>query len=72
MRLLQFQEDHRVNYQEYTLQEVVDFVAVETIVAAVDAQYMKDLEEDYFCYKNQTIKKIIEQLQMCYVITTKD
>ena len=44
--LLQFQEDHKVNWKEYTFQEVVDDVAVEAIVAAVDAQYMEDIKED--------------------------
>ena len=36
--LLQFQEDHKVNWKEYNFQEVVDSVEVETIVTAVYAQ----------------------------------
>ena len=43
--LLQFQEDHKVNWKEYNFQEVVDSVGVETIVAAIDAQYVEELEE---------------------------
>ena len=60
---LQLQEYHKVNWQEYTFQEVVDYVAVEAIIAAVDAQYVEDLEEDYVGYKNQNIKTMVEQLQ---------
>ena len=69
--LLQFQEDHKVKWQEYTFQEVVDSVVVESINAAVDAQYVEELEDDYVEYKNQTIKTMIKQLRMCYAITTK-
>ena len=46
-------------------------MAVESIVAAVDAQYVEELKEDYVSYKNQPINTMIEQLQTCYVITTK-
>ena len=42
--ILQLQEDHKVNWQEYTFQEVIDSMAVEAIVAAVDAKYMEQLE----------------------------
>ena len=44
--LLQLQKDHKINWKEYTFQDVVDDVAVEAIVAAVDAQYMEDIKED--------------------------
>ena len=44
----------------------------EPIVAAVDAQYVEEIEEDYVGYKNHTIKTIVKQLQTWYVITTKD
>ena len=60
---LQLQEYHKVNWQEYTFQEVVDYLAVEAIITAVDAQYVEDLEEDYVGYKNQNIKTMVEQLQ---------
>ena len=46
-------------------------MAVEDIVAAVDAQYVEELKEDYVSYKNQPINTMIEQLQKYYVITTK-
>ena len=45
--LLQIQEDQKVQWLEYTFQEMVDSVAVVAIVAAVDTQYVKDLEEEY-------------------------
>ena len=51
---------------------MVDSVAVESIFAAVDAQYVKELKEDYTGYKNQTINTMINQLSTWYVITTKD
>ena len=70
--LLQFKEDHKVRWQEYTVQEVVDYTAVEAIISAVDAQYVEELEEDYFGYKNQAIKTMINQLQTWNVITTKE
>ena len=47
-------------------------MAVEAIVAAVDTQYVEELKEDYVGYKNQTIKTMVIQLRMWYVITTKE
>ena len=47
-------------------------MAVEAIVAAVNAQYVEDIEEDYVGYKNQTIKTMAKQLQTWYVITTNE
>ena len=46
-KLLKFQVYQKVEWQEYNFQEVVDSVAVEAIVAAVDAQYVEELKEDY-------------------------
>ena len=51
---------------------MVDTVAVKSIFAAVDAQYVEYLEEDYVVYKNQTTKTVVEQLQTWCVITTKE
>ena len=53
--LVQIQEDHKVNWQEYTFQEAIDAMAVEATIAAVDAQYVEQIEEDYVGYKNQKI-----------------
>ena len=41
--LLQFQEDHKVKWKEYTFQEVLDAVAVKAIVAAIDTQCLEEL-----------------------------
>ena len=41
--ILQIQEDHKVHFQEYNFQEVINAVAVEAIFAAVDAQYVEQL-----------------------------
>ena len=60
--LLQLQEDQKVEWQYYTFQELVDSMLVKATVAAVDVQYVEDLEEDYVGYKNQTIKMMVMQL----------
>ena len=70
--LLQFQADQKVEWQEYTFQEVVNLVAFESTVAAVDAKYVEELKEDYVGYKNQTIKKLFTHIGTWYVITTKE
>ena len=69
--LPQFQDYHRVNWQEYTFQQVVDAVAVESIVVDIDVQYVEEIKEDYMGYNNHTIKTMLDQLQTWYVITTK-
>ena len=46
-------------------------MAVESIVAAVDTQYIRELKEDYVGYKKKTIKTMVNQLCMWYVINTK-
>ena len=70
--LLQFQADQKIKWQEYTFQEVVNSVAAEAIVAAVDTQYVEELKEEYVGYKYQKIKTIVTQLRTWYVITTKE
>ena len=47
-------------------------MVVEAIIAAVDAQCVEQLEEDYVAYKNQNIRTMVKQLQAWYVITTKE
>ena len=71
-KLLQIQEDHKVNWQEYTFQEVIESVAVEDIITYVNEQCVEQLEEDYIAYKNQDIQTMVDQLQTWYVITTKE
>ena len=50
----------------------MDSVAAEAIVAGVNAQYVKNMEEYYVGYNNQTIKTMIKQIQKWYVIITKE
>ena len=61
--ILQIQEDHKGNWQEYSFQEVIDAVSVEAIVADVDTQYTEQLEEEYVGYKNQKVWTMVKQLQ---------
>ena len=70
--IFQIQEDHKVNRQDYICQYVIDDMAVEAIFAAVDSQYVEQLEEDCVGYKNQNIRTMVEQFQTWYVITTKE
>ena len=58
-----------MEWQEFTLQTVIDAAGVESIVGAVDNQYVKDLSEDYIGYKNKTIATMVKQLRTWYVIT---
>ena len=51
---------------------MIESVAVEAIVAAVEAQYFEELKEYYVGYKNQTIKTMVTQIRMWYVIATKE
>ena len=41
--LLQLQEEHKLEWQYYTFQTVLDAIGVEAIVAAVDDQYVEEL-----------------------------
>ena len=70
--LLQLQEEHKVEWQEYTFQTVLDAIGIEAIAAAVDDQYVEELSEDYIGYKNQTIPTMIAHLQTWFVITNKE
>ena len=40
---------------------VIETVAVESIVAAVDKKYIDELKEEYVGYNNQTIKTMLLQ-----------
>ena len=70
--LLHIQEDHKIHCQEYTFQEMIDAMAFKAIVEDVDTQYVEQLEKDYAGYKNQNIWTMVKQLQMWYVIMTKE
>ena len=54
---------------EYHFQMVIDAVAVDAIVDAINEQYINELKEDYVSYNNQTIKTILLQLRTWKVIT---
>ena len=47
-------------------------MAVEFIVAAIDAKYVEELKEEYVGYKKEIIKKIVTHIRTWYVITTKE
>ena len=47
-------------------------MAVKSIIVAVDAQYVKNLEKNYIGYKKKNIRKMVEQLQTWSVIITKE
>ena len=51
-----------MEWQDFTLQTVIDAVGVEAIVGAVNNQYVKELSKDYIGYKNQTIATMVKQL----------
>ena len=70
--LLELQEKHKQTWAEYHSQTIIDAVAVEAIVAAVDAQYIDQLNEDYVGYKNATIKTMVAHLRTWYVITNAE
>ena len=61
-----------MQWQEYTLQTVLDEIGVKAIAAAVDYQYVEELSEDYIGYKNQTIATMIMHLQTWSIITNKE
>ena len=70
--LLQLQEEHKVEWQEYNFQTFLDAIDVEAIVAAVDDQYVEELSEYYIGYKSQTVATMITHLQTWFVITNKE
>ena len=51
---------------------VINAVAVEAIVAAVDDQYLDQLSEEYVGYRNATIKTMIAHLRSWFVITNAE
>ena len=51
---------------------MIDAASVKTIVAAVNAQYVEQIDEDWVGYRKQNIRTMVEQLQTWYIITTKE
>jgi hypothetical protein len=49
--------------KEFELQGAVATIGVHRIIDSVKEQYIKELNEDYFGYANQTIKKPLTHLR---------
>ena len=69
---VQLQEDHKLRWTEYHFHMIIDAVAVEAIVFAVEKQYIDKLKEEYISYNNQTIKSMLLQLRTWFVITNSE
>jgi hypothetical protein len=57
----------------FKFQEAVTNIGVQCIIDSVQEQYVKDLNEDYFGYANQTIKSLLAHLHTnwCKVMISK-
>ena len=55
--------EHRVTWYKYYLEQVVDLIAVASIVAITDHQYLAKRHKDYVRYANKTTRLMIEQLK---------
>jgi hypothetical protein len=57
--------------KEFKLQEAVTTIGVQGIIDSVKEQYVKEVNEDYFGYTNQTIKTLLTHLctNWCKVMT---
>jgi hypothetical protein len=71
VNLLTFQAETKKLQKECNLQEAVTTIGVQPIIDSVEEQYVKELNEEYFDYANQTIKTIIDHLcaNWCKVMT---
>jgi hypothetical protein len=58
-------------HKEFKLQEAVTTIGVQRIINSIEEQYIKELNEDYFDYANQTIKTLLTHIRMnwCKVMT---
>lgn len=59
-------------WKEYYLQQAVNAVGVDTIVAATEKQYTEKLKKPYLGFHGVTIIKILEQLRRWYTISHKE
>ncbi len=57
--ILALQEEMKTLLKELKLQEAVTTIKVQRIINSVEEQYIKQLNEDYFGYPNQTIKLLL-------------
>jgi hypothetical protein len=56
------QEEMKTLLKELELQEAVTTIGVQCLIDSVKEQYIKELNEDYFGYANQTIKSLPTRL----------
>jgi hypothetical protein len=61
--ILTLQEEMKTLQKEFELQEAVTTIGVQRIIDSVKEQYVKELNEDYFDYANQTIKTLLTHLR---------
>jgi hypothetical protein len=64
-------EEMKTLQKEFKLQEAVTTIGVQRFINSVEEQYIKELNEDYFGYANQTIKMLLPHLRTnwCKVMT---
>ncbi len=57
--------------KEFELQEAVTTIGVKHIINSIKKHYAEELNWDYFCYANQTIKTLLAHLctKWCKVMT---
>ncbi len=54
--ILTLQEEMKTLHKEFKLQEAVTTIGVQRIIESIKEQYVKECNEDYFGYTNQTIE----------------
>jgi hypothetical protein len=67
--LLRLQADTKNLQMAFDLQEAITNNGVQCIIDCVEEQYLKDLNEDYFGFANQTIKSLLAHTNWCKVMT---
>jgi hypothetical protein len=70
-KLLHLQADMKNHQKAFDLQEAITNIGVQCIINIIEEQYVKEFNEDYFGYANQTIKSLLEHLctNWCKVMT---
>jgi hypothetical protein len=71
LEILTFQEETKKLQKEFDLQEAVTNIGVQRIINSVKEQHIKELNEEYFGYANNSIKSVLHHLQTnwCKVMT---
>jgi hypothetical protein len=70
-KILPLQEKMKTFMKEFEIQEAVSTIRVQRIIDSIEEQYIKELNEYYFGYANQTIKMLLTHLctKWCKVMT---